>query len=206
MRIGPSLYTSALKQIRSCSWLCDFSVIPSSRHSWTLFIRLSLTVPLLWSCCISYSIDALMRYSACGLIRFSIDSLFLAPASFGPTSVFFFLYLIILWRGFHLGFRPGLIPLLILRFELCVKVSPLRFPLTTVCEVADSIVCQVTILPSFNSLWGLVATFAGVGLAVAILAGRGGEGALVLSIVWKITVLPSNNNLLFWLISSFLKS
>ena len=55
-------------------------------------------------------------------------------------------------RGFHPGLRPGLIPLLILRFELCVEVSPLRSPPTTVCEVADSVVCQVAMLSSFNSL------------------------------------------------------
>jgi len=55
-------------------------------------------------------------------------------------------------RGFHLGLRPGLIPLLILHFELCIEVSPLCSPPTTVCEVADSVVCQVTMLPSFNSL------------------------------------------------------
>jgi len=70
MRISPSLYMSALKRIRSRSWLCDFLVIPSARHSWALFIRLSLTVPLLQSCCISYSIDALTRYSAYELICF----------------------------------------------------------------------------------------------------------------------------------------
>jgi len=70
MRISPSLYTSALEQIRLCFWLCDFLVIPRSRHSWALFIRLSLTVPLLWSCCIPYSIDTLARYSECGLIHF----------------------------------------------------------------------------------------------------------------------------------------
>jgi len=57
-------------------------------------------------------------------------------------------------QDFHPGLWPGLIPLLILRFELCDEVSPLRFPYTTVCEVADSVVCQVTMLPSFNSLWG----------------------------------------------------
>ena len=55
-------------------------------------------------------------------------------------------------QGFHLGLWPGLIPLLILRFELCVEVSPLCSPPTTVCEVADSVVCQVAVLPSFNSL------------------------------------------------------
>ena len=106
MRIGPSLYTSTLERIRSRSWLCDFPVIPSSRHSWTLFIRLSLTVPLLRSCCISYSIDALTRYSACRLICFSIDSLFLAPAPFGPTPVFFFLYPVILWSQLTYSLSP----------------------------------------------------------------------------------------------------
>ena len=38
-------------------------------------------------------------------------------------------------RGFHPGLRPGLIPLLILRFELCVEVSLLCSSPTTVCEV-----------------------------------------------------------------------
>ena len=70
MRISPSLYTSVLERIRSHSWLCDFLVIPSSRHFWALFIRLSLTVPPLRCCCISYSIDALAHYSECGLIHF----------------------------------------------------------------------------------------------------------------------------------------
>ena len=55
-------------------------------------------------------------------------------------------------RGFHPGLWPGLIPLLILHFELCVEVSLLCFPPTTICEVVDSVVCQVTMLPSFNSL------------------------------------------------------
>jgi len=36
--------------------------------------------------------------------------------------------------------------------EVCVEVSPLRSLPTTVCEVANSVVCQVAILPSFNSL------------------------------------------------------
>ena len=70
MRISPSLYTSALEWICSRSWLCDFLVIPNFRHSWILFIRLFLTVPLLRSCCISYSIDALACYSTCRLICF----------------------------------------------------------------------------------------------------------------------------------------
>ena len=78
----------------------------SSWHSWTLFIRLPLTVPLLRSCCISYSIDALARYSACGLIHFSIDSLFLVPASFGLTPVFFFLYPVILWSRLIYSLLP----------------------------------------------------------------------------------------------------
>ena len=55
-------------------------------------------------------------------------------------------------RGFHPGLWPGLIPLLILHFELCVKVSLLCSPPTTICEVVDSVVCQVAMLPSFNSL------------------------------------------------------
>ena len=55
-------------------------------------------------------------------------------------------------RGFHPGLWPGLIPLLILCFELCVEISPLCSSSTTICEVADSVVCQVTMLPSFNSL------------------------------------------------------
>ena len=55
-------------------------------------------------------------------------------------------------RGFHPGLWPGLIPLLILRFDFCVEVSPLCSPPTTVCEVADSVICQVAMLPSFNSL------------------------------------------------------
>ena len=38
--------------------------------------------------------------------------------------------------------------------EVCVEVSLLCFLPTTVCEGADSVVCQVTMLPSFNSLWG----------------------------------------------------
>ena len=36
--------------------------------------------------------------------------------------------------------------------EVYVEVSPLRSLPTTVCEVADSVVCQVAMLPSFNSL------------------------------------------------------
>jgi len=36
--------------------------------------------------------------------------------------------------------------------EVCVEVSPLRSLPTTVCEVADSVVCQVAMLPFFNSL------------------------------------------------------
>jgi len=36
--------------------------------------------------------------------------------------------------------------------EVYVEVSPLRSLSTTVCEVADSVVCQVAMLPSFNSL------------------------------------------------------
>jgi len=55
-------------------------------------------------------------------------------------------------RGFHPGLWPGLISLLILCFKLCVEVSPLRSPSTIVYEVADSVVCQVAMLPSFNSL------------------------------------------------------
>jgi len=57
-------------------------------------------------------------------------------------------------RGFHPGLRPSLIPLLILCFELYVEVSLLCSLPTMVCEVADSVVCQVAMLPSFNSLWG----------------------------------------------------
>jgi len=36
--------------------------------------------------------------------------------------------------------------------EVCVEVSPLRSLPTTVCEVVDSVVCQVTMLSSFNSV------------------------------------------------------
>ena len=36
--------------------------------------------------------------------------------------------------------------------EVYVEVSPLHSLPTTVCEVADSVVCQVAMLPSFNSL------------------------------------------------------
>ena len=36
--------------------------------------------------------------------------------------------------------------------EVYVKVSLLRFLPTMVCEVADSVVCQVAMLSSFNSL------------------------------------------------------
>jgi len=36
--------------------------------------------------------------------------------------------------------------------EVCVEVSLLCSLPTTVCEVADSVVCQVAMLPSFNSL------------------------------------------------------
>ena len=36
--------------------------------------------------------------------------------------------------------------------EVYVAVSLLCSLPTTVCEVADSVVCQVTMLPSFNSL------------------------------------------------------
>jgi len=36
--------------------------------------------------------------------------------------------------------------------EVCVEVSPLcSFPIT-VCETANSVVCQIAMLPSFNSL------------------------------------------------------
>ena len=38
--------------------------------------------------------------------------------------------------------------------EVYVEVSLLCSLPTTVCEVADSVVCQVAMLPSFNSLWG----------------------------------------------------
>ena len=38
--------------------------------------------------------------------------------------------------------------------EVYVEVSPLCSLPTTVCEVADSVVCQVVMLLSFNSLWG----------------------------------------------------
>ena len=38
--------------------------------------------------------------------------------------------------------------------EVCVKVSPLCFLPTTVYKTANSVVCQVAMLPSFNSLWG----------------------------------------------------
>jgi len=44
-------------------------------------------------------------------------------------------------RGFYPGLRPGLIPLLILCFELYVAVSLLHSLPTMVCEVADSVVC-----------------------------------------------------------------
>jgi len=36
--------------------------------------------------------------------------------------------------------------------EVYVEVSPLCSLPTTVCEVADSVVCQVAMLPFFNSL------------------------------------------------------
>jgi len=36
--------------------------------------------------------------------------------------------------------------------EVYVEVSPLYSLPTMVCEVADSVVCQVAMLPSFNSL------------------------------------------------------
>ena len=36
--------------------------------------------------------------------------------------------------------------------EVYVEVSPLRSLPTTVCETANSVVCQVAMLPSFNSL------------------------------------------------------
>ena len=39
-----------------------------------------------------------------------------------------------------------------LAYEVCVEVSSLCSLPTTVCEVADSVVCQVAMLPSFNSL------------------------------------------------------
>ena len=38
--------------------------------------------------------------------------------------------------------------------EVCVEVSSLRSLPTTVCATANSVVCQVAMLPSFNSLWG----------------------------------------------------
>jgi len=38
--------------------------------------------------------------------------------------------------------------------KVYVEVSPLHSLSTMVCEVADSVVCQVAMLPSFNSLWG----------------------------------------------------
>ena len=67
-------------------------------------------------------------------------------------SVDYVIIVSLILQGFHPGLRPGLIPLLILRFKLCVEVSPLHSPPITVCEVADSVVCQVAMLPSFNSL------------------------------------------------------
>jgi len=36
--------------------------------------------------------------------------------------------------------------------EVYIEISPLCFLLTMVCEVADSVVCQVAMLPFFNSL------------------------------------------------------
>ena len=36
--------------------------------------------------------------------------------------------------------------------EVCVEVSLLRSLPTTVCETANSVVCQVAMLPAFNSL------------------------------------------------------
>jgi len=38
--------------------------------------------------------------------------------------------------------------------EVYIEVSLLCSLPTMVCEVADSVVCQVAMLPSFNSLWG----------------------------------------------------
>ena len=36
--------------------------------------------------------------------------------------------------------------------EVCDEVSLLRSLPTTVCEIANSVVCQIAMLPSFNSL------------------------------------------------------
>ena len=55
-------------------------------------------------------------------------------------------------RGFHPGLWPGLIPLLILHFELCVEVSPLCSLPTTFCVTVSSVVHQVALLPSNNGL------------------------------------------------------
>ena len=55
-------------------------------------------------------------------------------------------------QGFHLGLWLFLNPLLILCYEVCVEVSLLRSLPTTVCAAADSVVHQVALLPSNNSL------------------------------------------------------
>jgi len=90
--------------------------------------------------------------------------------------------------------------LTILCFELCVKVSPLCFTPTTVCEAADSVVCQVAMLPSFNSLWGQsLFTFCKI-ISLSLCCNplcflSTTVYGIVNSIVWKITVLFSNNSL-----------
>jgi len=52
--------------------------------------------------------------------------------------------------GFHLGLQPFLNPLLILCYWVCVEVHLLCSLPITVCAAADSVVYQVTLLPSNN--------------------------------------------------------
>ena len=55
-------------------------------------------------------------------------------------------------QGFHLGLWSFLNPLLILRYSVCVEVSPLCSLPTTVYAAVGSVVYQVALLPSNNGL------------------------------------------------------
>jgi len=57
-----------------------------------------------------------------------------------------------LGQGFHLGLWPNLNPLLIVCYQVCVDVSLLCSLLTIVYVTMSSVVSQVALFPSYNSL------------------------------------------------------
>jgi len=85
--------------------------------------------------------------------------------------------------------------------EFCVEVSLLHSLPTTVCETADSVVCQVTILPStvcevkvcllFLILCYWVCVIVNLLYFLSTIVCRMAD-----SIVWKVTMFPSNNSLI----------